>query len=238
MPKTTSAALLKKLEGFDWKAWTKSLEKGLSQPYRDLVMTTAQAAAKKAGAIIAPNDPLLSRFMASYVLERATQINETTKEAAADLIRGVIESGEAGDSLANLIRDKMREQFDGYEQWRANRIARTETAIGYNQANVLGFAQADVREVDVVDGTGDEPCARANGKTWTLREALTDPIAHPNCTRSFLPVISDADAMALPCEHLELDDDLAFICALSSELIISREDPCVDRILDAIEGED
>lgn len=238
MPKTTSTTLLKKLESFDWKAWNKSLEKGLFQPYRDLVLTTAQGAAKKVGAIFALNDPLLSRFMTSYVLERAVQINETTKEAVADLIRGVFASGETDDSLANLIRDKMREQFDGYEQWRANRIARSETAIGYNQANVLGFAQADVREVEVVDGTGDEVCESANGQMWALREALTKPIAHPNCTRSFLPVIPDADAGALPCERLELDDDLAFICAISSELIIALEDPCVDRILDAIEGED
>lgn len=237
MPKTSAATLLKRLESFPWDDWNDSLAKGISQPYRDLVVTTAQAAAKKAGADLSPNDPLLSRFMTKYVMERSTQLNATTKEAVADVIRGVFESGVDADQLNQLVLDKVREQFDGYEQWRANRIARSETAIGYNHANILGFAQADVEEVEVVDGTDDDICEAANGEVWTLSESLSDPIGHPNCTRSFIPIVpeDDEESRRAPREKFEIDDDLAFICAIASEMIIARDDPHADRVLDAIE---
>ena len=103
-------------------------------------------------AIDTEKDPYLSKFMTNYVMERSTQLNATTKEAVADVIRRVFDSGADADQLNSLVLDTVREQFDGYEQWRANRIARSETAIGYNHANVLGYATAGVGEVEVEDG--------------------------------------------------------------------------------------
>jgi hypothetical protein len=99
----------------------------------------------------------------------------------------------------------------------------------------LGFSQAGIDEVEVSDGTDDDMCADANGQTWTLREALSEPIAHPNCTRSFIPLVPGDEESRRAVEHLELDDDLAFICAIAAEMIIARDDPHTDRVLDAIE---
>jgi len=236
----SAAPLLKKLKTFDWERWNASLGKDLWQPYRDLVVTSGQAAATALGAVLDLKDPMLAKFMTTYVLERATQLNATTKADLTDLIQRALAEGDTKD-LSERVLASMREKFSGYEAWRAEHIARAETAIGFNQANVLGFSQAGVTEVEVVDGMGDDACAEADGQTWTLRESLADPIAHPNCVRSFVPVIPDlsnAETLPLGYERLLLDDDLPYLCALVAEYVTSLTDPCPDRVLDAIEDEE
>jgi hypothetical protein len=197
MPTTANpAAMLKKLESFPWKEWDKSLNDALFPVYSELVLTEGKAVIKTLtdasiyGFIEQHEaDPLLSKFMTGYVGERVVQLNGTTKEGVRDTIRNVFDSGAEIGTLNNQVRDQVRGKFAGYEQWRANRIARSETAIAFNHANVLGFHKMGVKQVEVADGTGDEICAAANGKVWTTQESLANPIAHPNCTRSFIPIV-------------------------------------------------
>ena len=231
MPKTSPAALLKKLNSFPWDDWNKSLGKKLEQPYRDLVITRGTQAAKALGGTFNDKDPMLSKFMTNYVMERATQLDETTKAEVSDMIRSIFAGG--GDDLGKAVKEHLQSKFDGYEAWRADRIARSESAIAYNHASVFGYHQAGVDEVDVLDGNGDDICAEADGQTWTLREALTDPIGHANCVRGLSPVVPDGNARRA-VERLSLDDDLAFVCAIAAELIMAREDPCRERILEDI----
>jgi hypothetical protein len=54
-------------------------------------------------------------------------------------------------------------------------------------ARSLPTSQAGVTHVEVSDGDDDDDCADADGQVWTLEEALANPIAHPNCVRSFAP---------------------------------------------------
>ena len=201
------------------------------------MLTTAVATATGLGASLDVADPLLTKFMTGYVLERAKQLDATTHLDVATLIRSKFESGVAPAELNAVILDAVREKFDGYEAWRANRIGRSESAIAYNHANIMGFSQAGVSEVEVVDGTDDEICDAANGSTYTLRESLSDPIGHPNCTRSFVPIIPTEDQGWLHYEMLMLDNDLPGFCAAVSEYIASLEDPCTDRVLEPLEEE-
>jgi hypothetical protein len=235
---TGAETLLNKLSSFDWAKWSAQLGRDLLQPYRDLVIVTAQSAASGLSVKINPKDPMLSKFMTTYVMERAKQLDATTKAEIAALIRSKFETGVQAEELKQLIVSAVREKYDGYETWRAARIGRTESAIGYNHANVLGFAQAGVQEVDVVDGTDDEICEEANGQTWTLREALADPIGHPNCTRGLTPIVPDNEneSGVGPEEFMAMAlNDAPFLAALS-EFITSLDDPCEgSRILDAID---
>ncbi len=88
----------------------------------------------------------------------------------------------AHDLKNTLIRDKDFEYV---------RIARTETARIQNQATLSRFAKNGITHVNVVDGTDfDEECAAANGQVWTVEYAQTHELEHPNCTRTFGPVIT------------------------------------------------
>lgn len=228
LKKTSAAALLRKLDTFPWDDWTVSLSNKIARPYRDLVISVATKVAKDYKTTIDPQDPLLSKFMTNYVLERATQLDRTTKEMLKTTIQGVfdVDGGSSSISeLRDLVLETVRERMEGYESWRALRIARSETAIAYNHANILGFVQAGLGTVEVLDGTEDDACADANGEEWTMREALANPIAHPNCQRTFVGGAEDQSRGASERMALMEDDDLAFICAIASEMVVLLDDP-------------
>ena len=233
---TGAQALLAKLAAFPWDDWNASLAGAMLQPARDLVIRQAVAASAAAGGTLQPDDPFLDRFVTDYVLERATQINAVTREALSDLIIDTFntDDGSTPAELGQLVLDRMREDFEGYEQWRADRIARTEPAIIYNDANVLGWADAGVTEIDVLDGEDDDICAEANGERWSLESALDDPIGHPNCTRAFLPVI-DAQHRGRRMLTMAVVSGWATAAARAAERIFHTDDPCHARQLDAID---
>lgn len=196
MPVITAAQLTAMVEAFPWETWgDEHLAPGYRQVYRDLVEKIGKGTTKKLGTSWERKDPFTSRFMTSYVGERITQLQGTSKERVIALVQKTLAEadGLTAVELGRVIRDTVQEQFDEYARWRANTIARTETAIATNHGSVLGIQQAGVERVDVFDGTDDAACAAANGAVWTVEQALADPVAHPNCVRAFGPHVEDEE---------------------------------------------
>jgi hypothetical protein len=187
----TATQLMDLVDKFDWASYNDSLMEDLNGNFRAIVKIQGQRAAVRAGLDkFTYDDPFVEKTLTTYVGERITQLDETTRGDVSLLVRNAVEAGtgsatELGDKIADLVREK----FDGYADWRADRIARTETGIGYNIGNVLGYREAGVEKVRVIDGDQDEECAKANGQVWTLAEALANPLAHPNCERDFAPEV-------------------------------------------------
>jgi hypothetical protein len=189
--------LLHKLETFPWKTWGDKFGDGYEPLARDLVQTAGEMGADRVDADpFSVDDPFVSEFMSDYVGERIVQLNDVTRDRVSTLVRNVFANGgqQTPFELGNKVLDVVREQFDGYSKWRADRIARTEGAILNNIGNILGYKGGGVETVTVEDGDDDEECAAANGQEWTLEEALSDPLAHPNCTRNFEPNVADTGA--------------------------------------------
>jgi hypothetical protein len=182
---TRSAALLAALEAFDWDAWRAKLRAGVDDVYRD----TVDQAGRAVSDAFALDDAFTSAFMTQYIGERIVQLDAFTRENVAALIVRVLDGEGAGSTtaLGRLIRDEVRAHVQGYETWRANRIARTESGIAYNHGTTLGWKQAGGTHLNVTDGDRDEPCASANGAVWTIAECLDNALGHPNCTRAFAP---------------------------------------------------
>ncbi len=198
-PPWTSKQLRDLVNGFDWKTWQKKLEPGFTQVYRDLVVVSAEGVADQHDVSFDQDDPFLERHMTEYVGERITQLSRTSKKDVIRTIRTAFATADDNLSVGELqdrILGAVREKYKSYDAYRALRIARTESAIGYNQGNVLGAAQSGFGKVDVVDGTDDEPCREANGAVWTTTKALQNPIAHPSCTRAFFPHVEDDETPA------------------------------------------
>lgn len=92
------------------------------------------------------------------------------------------------EQLTNVeTRAALGQLFEGYQDWRLDRISRTELTNAYNLGSLGQYKTAGVMLVRVVDGDLDDPCAAANGATWTVEEAEGNPSSHPNCTRTFIP---------------------------------------------------
>lgn len=104
-------------------------------------------------------------------------------------VRGVLTEALRAGWSNEQTRSALSDLFDNYQQWRLDRISRTETTAAYNLGSVAQYREAGVALVEVVDGDGDDICAQANGSLWTLEQAQSDPLGHPNCTRTFIPEV-------------------------------------------------
>ncbi|HEX8221828.1 MAG TPA: phage portal protein [Chloroflexia bacterium] len=109
---------------------------------------------------------------------KATDEGWSPQELAKQL-RGLADLAPESDSKVDKSRARSRSEM----------IARTETTTAYNLGGTYAYEEAGVKEVDVLDGDGDDECASANGQRWTLEKARDNPIAHPGCTRVLKPVI-------------------------------------------------
>ncbi len=116
-------------------------------------------------------------------------VAQTTRDKVRATIRQAFE--ELWDErrlAAELVRDEIWD-------WRADMIARTETAFAMNSGTAASYKQAGVEEVKVLDGRGclqeghDDTRKGVNGEIWTLEESQEYPLGHPNCTRDFAPVV-------------------------------------------------
>jgi HK97 family phage portal protein len=117
-------------------------------------------------------------------------IVDTTRAAVQQALSDAHLAGEGAQGAAKRIRE-----LPAFGMPRARVVARTELGYAANYASVDHYAASGlVTHVTVHDGDQDEPCASANGSTWTLEEARANPLAHPNCVRSFAPLVGEPAA--------------------------------------------
>ena len=133
----------------------------------------------------------------TYGGARITQINETTRQA---IVAQLAEGTRRGYSIQQLIEGVPAENYAGvtgavldngtpaFDPYRAEVIARTETALSFNRSSLTGYDQFGVKEVQAIDGDGDEQCAERDGRTFLVGDALGIE-DHPNGTLDWVPVI-------------------------------------------------
>lgn len=184
----------------DW--WDPDVEEAeLRRAMNELYVSIGRAAgnlvANRLGRVVFPGqieaitDAILQDSGASI-----TGILDTTRTAVADALT---EGVRRGYSLTQIIDGVPAEGFGGirnvtlangipaFDEYRAEMIARTETAQAFNLANLTGYREFNVREVQAIDGDTDADCAARNGRTYSLDEAfgIGD---HPNGTLDWVPI--------------------------------------------------
>jgi phage portal protein BeeE len=117
--------------------------------------------------------------------QRITGINQTTRNEVGKAIETGVAEGLTASELASRIEDAST-----FNAARAEMIARTETALAYNDAALGTYRELQVERVQVIDGDGDAECSHVNGATWSLDEANANPIGHPHCVRDFIPLLN------------------------------------------------
>lgn len=138
-----------------------------------------------------PGTPDLAPILAQ-VGERITRIDAETRARVQTYVGQAVAEGYSPQRLARLIA---KDGSGAFAPWRAKVIARTETAVVYNQGSLAGYrASGRVEKVQIFDGddcgwtSHDDPDG-ADGSIRTLDDAEEHPIAHPNCVRSWAPVV-------------------------------------------------
>lgn len=117
-------------------------------------------------------------------------VHGTTKKNLRSLLVNEIVEGRSAVQIA----DKIRDHFDEFPDWRADRIARSETRDAYNAATLIVSENSGVKYVRAKDaqlGPTDEHCEQRNGKLFTVKEAwkqMGPKLTHPYDTLEFEPI--------------------------------------------------
>lgn len=124
---------------------------------------------------------------------RIRGIDLTTRQQVREALRAGLAEGEGIPELATRIRKLVDEAWPN----RAATIARTETATAYNKGAILAYERSGlVEEAECLDGgdcglTSHDDPDKANGTIRSLKVAAQYPICHPNCLRSWSPVVKE-----------------------------------------------
>jgi HK97 family phage portal protein len=120
------------------------------------------------------------------------RINEFTRKEIEDVIStGLSRSYSVHQILNGFLDEKyvgVSGVFDKALQSRVVTIAQTETSIVQNAALLLVYRDAGFKHVKVLDSQQD-----GGGEIWDLLKAAQNLIAHPNCSRTFVPVEEEAE---------------------------------------------
>jgi hypothetical protein len=191
------------------RAFVDELVDVLAAPFADGFSAGSEAIG---GAItFGPADPRAIAWAQAHAAELVTQVDETTRQSIRDLVSSAMQADE-GLTVGD-ITDQVIGALDDASVYRAERIARTETALAYNHGTLDGYRAEGFGYVEVMDGPGClpdghddtadpadpdayglQPERQANGQIWSVDEAAEYPVGHPNCVRAFAAVVPPAPA--------------------------------------------
>ncbi len=141
-------------------------------------------------------NPRALDYLSQHALENSNSYTDTMKEDIALQVQEAVEQGQSVDVISNVI-DSF---FDDQSDYRADRLARTETIDAYAQGNLEGYRQSGVvtgKEWLFDGGTCESNICPANvddgviGLDDTFSSGDDAPPAHPNCECALQPVTGD-----------------------------------------------
>lgn len=169
--------------------WNEDKEKErLIQAIRPHLAALSQTVTKRASEVLdtpkkADNfAERVEQFVLRRAGERIVDMLRTTRDAIQTAISQGFNDGLAPGEVADLL-----EQSTTFDEARAELVARTETALAYNDAALNSYTEFGVDMVEPIDGDQDEECiARLERGPVTIEEALADT-DHPNGTLDWVP---------------------------------------------------
>ena len=118
--------------------------------------------------------------------KKVTKINDTTKGAIEKVCNDGIANGSTIDEIAANIQDV----FDGATGYRAEMIARTETARAWDAASIDSYKEYGATFVDCIGCTGTDDYPESNCNRPNIPIAEADSLEwHPNHTGCLVPQI-------------------------------------------------
>lgn len=94
---------------------------------------------------------------------------------------------------------KEMQELPGIRGWspeyRAELIARTETARATNTATLQNYANNGARYVELIVNTDCDECNEHAGQKIPIEEALNEPIFHPNCKCTWVAAKDDTTGL-------------------------------------------
>lgn len=156
------------------------------------------------------NNPKIQEYLDDYIPTLSGQVLETTKE---DIIKAISEGIERGDSINQITKDI--QEISAFSRQRAEKIARTESAVAYVEGEQLAWKESGVvqgkqwliqqnacpfcqemrnKNIDLDDNyfaKGDNLTTN-DGKEMKLDfRDIDGPPLHVNCRCDLIPILKD-----------------------------------------------
>jgi len=133
--------------------------------------------------------PGAREWLLARALKNAKDINETTRRLIAQELAEGWAEGEGTSELTGRVRGIFRDCKD----WRAERIARTETIAAAAEGSLLGYEASEVVKKTefyaALDERTCEECMARHTHTYPLSEASGIIPVHPNCRCVWIPLV-------------------------------------------------
>lgn len=120
-----------------------------------------------------PEEKRLADWLASHTAGVVTKIEKTTRKQLAEFLLSEFEA----DRTPKQIADNLRRHFSEFPTWRADLIAREETARAYRAATLFAAEAAGIKQVQAIDGRigpTDRPCEVRNGNLYSVSDAFRE----------------------------------------------------------------
>lgn len=139
----------------------------------------------------------LSQFFDVRVFRLGTEITKETNSKLADAFKEGLEKEES----IPVLQKRISQVFDDMEDYRSERIARTETILSSNYATNEAYKESGVVEAKewlaTMDERTDDECAELDGKVVELDGDFFDgdyfdgqtPPIHANCRCTIIPIV-------------------------------------------------
>jgi SPP1 gp7 family putative phage head morphogenesis protein len=154
--------------------------------YKKVMDRAAKLESKRAKLDGTPDEAALEQWITNHAAEFVSNVSFTTREELTDFIATRIN---AGMTDVKALATEVREHFNEFPGWKADRLARSEIRDAYNAATLLAAQANGVDSVQAIDGTDDPICKERNGKIFNITDAFLER-EHPNGTLGWriLPV--------------------------------------------------
>lgn len=168
--------------------------KALAEPILRLLMAEAVS---DAAALVSPHKALkqggmLQAAALAWLRTRIGWAAEQVGEETAGLLAHTLGEGyAAGEGIPQLSK-RIKAVFDFCNDYRAERIARTETIQASAQGAIYGYEEAGVRQLEfyaALDERACEDCMALHEQRFPIGEAEGIITVHPNCRCIWIPVV-------------------------------------------------
>jgi hypothetical protein len=179
-------------------------------------------------------------YLDNQVAKLIKSVERTTKKnIRAKLVNAIMEG-----KSADMIGRDIAEHFDEFPEYRADRIARSETRDAWNAGTLIAAQAGGLRYVKAKDaqhGPTDEMCEARDGTLYTVREAWREmgpSRTHPNDTLEFEPVaraeFSVQSVNELPAEAPEGSEAWFDAATCTAYVPLALSDDDTKQFLDAV----
>lgn len=224
----------------------KTLAKANYTLFRKILGTSSDIEGKRAGIKDRPNTDDYDEWTNERLGWLLATVEDSSRSELVDVLVDAIANEGSPKDIAYAIRD----HFDGFPQWKADRIARTEAQTAYNVGTIMTARSAGVEQLqahDASDGEDvqtDEECKERHGKIFKVPAALREnEDEHPNGTLYFT-IIPKEDEVAVEEVNAadipeEMQDALAFFDHDHGKVVLSEDLPQKDKsqyMIDVVEA--